>query len=109
MSTPIIFTPEMMRGIISGEKTKACRNPGPVIKCIQKEGHTIWVRENFYEKGHRIPFSGPSGVDWEDANWSNLKEVLYAVDSDIPTSKPREYWWRSRPSIHMPRWPHTIH
>ncbi|RIU55278.1 hypothetical protein D1615_20935 [Klebsiella pneumoniae] len=104
MPTPMIFTPNMMKGIISGEKTQTCRKPGPSITGIQKYGDTIWVRENFYEKGRWNPNSGPDDVDWEDANWSSLKEVLYAVDCDKPTSKPPEYWWRSRPSIHMPQW-----
>ncbi|MBQ0600904.1 hypothetical protein J7S78_13985 [Klebsiella oxytoca] len=104
MSTPLIFTPNMMIGMISGDKTQTCRIPGPAIKGIHNTGDTIWVRENFYEKGHWHPFSDPNGVNWEDANWSSLKEVRYSADSDKPTSKPPEYWWRSRPSIHMPRW-----
>lgn len=103
---PLIFTPEMMKGIISGAKTQTCRNPGlrsPVAHLTANEG-TIWVRENFYEKGRWHPFSVPDGVDWEDACWNSLHEVVYTVDNPRPTSKPDDYWWRSRPSIHMPRW-----
>jgi len=68
-------------------------------------GDRLWVRESFYEHGH---WQG-GGYDPEDSYFVNDKQVLYPADGiQRPAERKREDFWRSRPSIHMPRWASRI-
>ncbi|ORM66095.1 hypothetical protein [Pantoea rwandensis] len=76
------------------------------IKCpFGAVGYRLWVRENFFEHGH---WEG-GGYDPEDSYFVSDKQVLYPADGvKRPTQRTREDFWRSRPSIHMPRWASRI-
>lgn len=68
-------------------------------------GDRLWVRESFYEHGH---WQG-GGYDPEDSYFVSDKQVLYPADGiQRPSERKREDFWRSRPSIHMPRWASRI-
>ncbi|WP_394515002.1 hypothetical protein [Pantoea sp. SGAir0215] len=68
-------------------------------------GDRLWVRESFYEHGH---WQG-GGYDPEDSYFVSDKQVLYPADGiQRPFERKREDFWRSRPSIHMPRWASRI-
>jgi len=68
-------------------------------------GDRLWVRESFYEHGH---WQG-GGYDPEDSYFVSAKQVLYPADGiQRPSELKREYFCRSRPSIHMPRWASRI-
>ncbi|HHK8874981.1 TPA: hypothetical protein ACQZB3_000561 [Escherichia coli] len=68
-------------------------------------GNRLWVRESFYEHGH---WQG-GGYDPEDSYFVSDKQVLYPADGiQRPAERKREDFWRSRPSIHMPRWASRI-
>ncbi|WP_336715089.1 hypothetical protein [Pantoea ananatis] len=68
-------------------------------------GDRLWVRESFYEHGC---WQG-GGYDPEDSYFVSDKQVLYPADGiKRPSERKREDFWRSRPSIHMPRWASRI-
>ncbi|WP_425028519.1 hypothetical protein [Pantoea brenneri] len=68
-------------------------------------GDRLWVRESFYEHGY---WQG-GGYDPEDSYFVSDKQVLYPADGiKCPSERKREDFWRSRPSIHMPRWASRI-
>lgn len=68
-------------------------------------GDRLWVRESFYEHGH---WQG-GGYDPEDSYFVSDKQVLFPADGiQRPSERKREDFWRSRPSIHMPRWASRI-
>lgn len=68
-------------------------------------GDQLWVRESFFEHGH---YEG-GGYDPEDSLFVSDKKVLYPADGvKRPPQRWREDFWRSRPSIHMPRWASRI-
>jgi len=68
-------------------------------------GDRLWVRESFYEHGH---WQG-GGYDPEDSYFVSDKQVLYPADGiQRPSERKRDDFWRSRPSIHMPRWASRI-
>lgn len=68
-------------------------------------GDRLWVRESFYEHGR---WQG-GGYDPEDSYFVSDKQVLYPADGiQRPAERKREDFWRSRPSIHMPRWASRI-
>ncbi|WP_205956746.1 hypothetical protein [Pantoea stewartii] len=68
-------------------------------------GDRLWVRESFYEHGC---WQG-GGYDPEDSYFVSDKQVLYPADGiQRPSERKRDDFWRSRPSIHMPRWASRI-
>lgn len=68
-------------------------------------GDRLWVRESFYEHGC---WQG-GGYDPEDSYFVSDKQVLYPADGiKRPSERKRDDFWRSRPSIHMPRWASRI-
>ncbi|MBK0095231.1 hypothetical protein IBT49_04535 [Erwinia sp. S63] len=77
-----------------------------LAKCpLGAVGERLWVRENFFEHGH---WQG-GGYDREDSYFVSDKQVLYPADGvKRPAQRAREDFWRSRPSIHMPRWASRI-
>jgi len=86
-----------------------CEQPGPEvfgaytedgdfgIKCpYGKPGDRLWVRENFLQLMRGEVAAG---------------DVKYlATEDPRSTATPRNigFWWRKRPSIHMPRWASRI-
>ncbi|CAN0154816.1 unnamed protein product [Ectocarpus sp. 12 AP-2014] len=135
---PILFNGDMVRALLDGRKTQTRRvikspppegcglievgtfapividqkgeqQPGPDtfgafsecgewgLKCpYGQPGDRLWVRENFL---HLIHGDEPeSGVKY-----------CASIDSrSTGSSKNPGYWWRKRPSIHMPRWASRI-
>lgn len=74
-----------------------------------KPGDRLWVRESWFQRGEWNPYCGPEGVDLEDARWIGSKEIVYAADRPKPKGDPnKRIFWRSRPSIHLPRWASRI-
>jgi len=134
---PIIFNADMVRAVLDGRKTQTRRimTPQPAddiqlhefpnksllgwlsslehkhgsftahICPFGQPGDRLWVRESFYEHGH---WQG-GGYDPEDSYFVSDKQVLYPADGiQRPAERKREDFWRSRPSIHMPRWASRI-
>jgi hypothetical protein len=60
-------------------------------------GSRLWVRENFWPRPHRTERDMINGADtWEP--------VEYDADlSDIQREQLREWGWKMKPSIHIPR------
>lgn len=103
------FTEEVARSIIASQ---FCPFGQP--------GDRLWVRETFYEAGNsgqaypeddeysawygsRYPWYSADGVPpvlgknaWGIAEGFHVKRSFHPVCN--------KYWWRKRPSIHMPRW-----
>lgn len=125
---PILFKDEMIRAILEGRKTQTRRvvKGAPVnmvrfigaddkptgefgaclthdlvinkhVRCpYGKPGDRLWVRENFLQLMHGQVTDG---------------RVKYCASIDprsTGTPKNDGYWWRKRPSIHMPRWASRI-
>lgn len=117
---PILFKDDMIRAILEGRKTqtrrivKPCKckeslcelapheiageiNRGHYRNCpYGKPGDRLWVRENFLQLMHGQVTDG---------------RVKYCASIDprsTGTPKNDGYWWRKRPSIHMPRWASRI-
>lgn len=134
---PILFNGAMVRAVLNGSKTQTRRMLSPrhleliglaarAGECYPLEsgqqhansqsyyrefcpfgavGDRLWVRESFFEHGR---YEG-GGYDPEDSYFVSDKQVLYPSDGVTrPTQRKREDFWRSRPSIHMPRWASRI-
>ena len=65
-------------------------------------GDRLWVRESWHQRGKWLLPGWPE-VDADDAYWNGSREIVYAADAKRPGHD-----WRSRPSIHMPRWASRI-
>ena len=114
---PIIFSDEMVRAILAGEKTQTRRvmKPQPVnlVDAIQWEkcpqgipGDRLWVRETWAAPGY-LDHRKPSDIeDWNP--------ILYRADGFIARQFAVDKNWLSsmfgrwRPSIFMPRWASRI-
>lgn len=107
-SRPILFSGPMVRAILEGRKTQTRRPLKPQPICgddpnwirppcpYGKPGDRLWVRENFLQLMHGKVTDG---------------RVKYCASIDprsTGTPKNDGYWWRKRPSIHMPRWDSRI-
>lgn len=134
---PILLNAEMVRAVLDGRKTQTSRMLTPrqlkmidaaasIGECYPLEsghqhensqsyyrewcpfgavGDRLWVRESFYEHGC---WQG-GGYDPEDSYFVSDKQVLYPADGiKRPSERKRDDFWRSRPSIHMPRWASRI-
>lgn len=126
---PILFSGPMVRAILEGRKTQTRRavkraedmefdpcdpSYGPFWKpyCTGvpesvkvpcpygKIGDRLWVRESGYQPPHLTPKMLREGAD----TWPHY---IYSADGD-EKEWCRENGWKSRPSIHMPRWASRI-
>lgn len=118
---PIIFRPEFVRKILSGEKTQTRRISTKRCCPYGAEGDRLWVRETWaqwamYTEHHYNDADGYSRCSerWVDMTPSDFDDpgdgvsapvgpVAYLADGQPP--KIPDYrlgCWR--PSIHMPRW-----
>lgn len=123
---PILFSSEMVRAILDGRKTQTRRviTPQPLVdfnlrfpinwkssmfkttedfaaRCSYGHlGDRLWVRENGCERPDRSPKMMRDGAN----TWPRY---MYDAD-DCDHAQLREWGWRRRPSIHMPRWASRI-
>lgn len=84
---------------------------GKVIQCpYGQPGDRLWVRENFCQDGQWCLRLGAEPDDPAGRFWSGSSRILYAADqhAELPPPIDSMNTWRSRPSIHMPRWASRI-
>ena len=118
---PILFNADMVNAILSGRKTQTRRivkptkdrngsgchlapceiagevNGGDYALCpYGQPGDRLWVRENFLYLMHG------------DVTTGDIKYCASIDSRSAAGSKNPGYWWRKRPSIHMPRWASRI-
>lgn len=123
---PILFNSEMVRAILDGRKMQTRRivkpQPSNVINDLfiwkdnaapreellafcphGKPGDLLWVRETGWERPERTPKMMREGADtWEP--------YYFDVDgyTDLEREQFKEWGFKRRPSIHMPRWASRI-
>jgi hypothetical protein len=128
---PILFSSEMVRAILAGQKTQTRRvmKPQPSAQVYQYcsfnafypalpddehapnyneehrslygvTGDRLWVRENGWERPDRTDKMMREGAD----TWTRYQ---YDAD-DCDHDQLREWGWKRRPSIFMPRWASRI-
>lgn len=128
--TGLMFKAPLVRAILDGRKTQTRRvvkadwiqseraplqtNPGRFhFWCsgehdcpFGKPGDRIYVRENFYQDGQWCLRTGCEPDDPNGRFWSGSSRILFAADcgGNLPPPMDSMSTWRSRPSIHMPRW-----
>lgn len=127
---PILFKDDMIRAILEGRKCQTRRllkpqpeQPGPGYYFDAYNGGPQW---NWWDKDHRqhlgqifkCPYGKPGDRLWVRENFLQLMHgqvtdgrVKYCASIDprsTGTPKNDGYWWRKRPSIHMPRWASRI-
>jgi hypothetical protein len=75
----------------------------PYVLCpYGQPGDRLWVRESWFQRGKWLPQDTPN-ADADDVSWCGSQEIAYAANVKRPGHD-----WRSRPSIHMPRWASRI-
>ena len=120
---PILFSATMVRAILDGSKTQTRRvAKGEVLQWLEREkfspafvadagnhlcpygqsGDRLWVRESWFQRGKWL-LQGVPNADADDIYWCGTQEIAYAANVKRPGHD-----WRSRPSIHMPRWASRI-
>ena len=92
----------------------------PIICPYGRPGDRLWVRENFWQAGDYHA----TYPDDDQGAWFGSRRVFYSADG-TPPNEPNNHYpnglrngkysaaepnriWRSRPSIHMPRWASRI-
>ncbi len=87
---------EFQRGVFHYESTSALSGPYPIGYAV---GDRLWVRESGWERPERTPAMMREGAD----TWARF---YYAADGLQQGERDdlREWGFKPRPSIHMPRW-----
>jgi len=127
---PILFSGSMVRAILEGRKTQTRRalkpqpldviktpvggepkwvvltehNPyhGKMIRCrLGNPGDRLWVRETGWEPPTLTDKRLRDGADTWPKYW-------YSADNDPQEQYLKEWGWKRRPSIFMPRWASRI-
>lgn len=112
---PILFSGAMVRAILEGRKTQTRRViPNDWWRCLDPDdeddraaaipqcpygvpGDRLWVRETWWQIPEPTARQLRDGAD----TWP---KVAYAADeSDVEREENREFGWKLRPSIFMPR------
>lgn len=121
---PILFSGPMVRAILAGTKTQTRRvckardvsgqplseYSGDALDALVrslspygKPGDRLWVRENGWQRPERTQRMMRDGADtWEP--------YYYDADgyTDLEREQFKEWGFKRRPSIHMPRWASRI-
>lgn len=83
--------------ILNDEKTSVIDGHNQFFSCpYGQPGDRLWVRENFLQLMHGQVTDG------------RMKYCASIDPRSTGTPKNDGYWWRKRPSIHMPRWASRI-
>lgn len=128
MERPIIFSGPMVRAILEGRKTQTRRviKPQPTREIEPGKGDSsVWFESSYHAKGIRCPYGKPGDQLWvRESGWQpkdpSIRELrdgadtwpqwAYSADgySDMDIERFKQWGWKSRPSIHMPRWASRI-
>jgi hypothetical protein len=116
---PILFSAEMVRAILEGQKTQTRRKMKPAKAKRPKR----WLIDDAAVNGLVCPYGEPGDLLWVREAWRVHKsydvlnaarvygamggDVAYCVDY-LATPRNEDFWGRGRPSIHMPRWASRI-
>lgn len=132
MGIPILFSGEMVRAILDGRKTQTRRviKPQPLLSNVAlgcasaeerqrlelqwlvdndcphgKPGDLLWVRETWLELDRSGWCDPAKPKDWYDAAFGRINAIAYRANADTEAERIRkEYGYKWRPSIFMPRW-----
>jgi hypothetical protein len=102
--------PEYRHGVLFPQGSSTGYSPSILAWACPygRPGDRLWVRENFYQDGQWSLRLGCEPDDPRGGFWSATSRVIYAADgTPLPDPIPGNQW-RSRPSIHMPRWASRI-
>ena len=116
---PIIFSAPMVRALLDGTKTQTRRvvktkyiDAAPPVHFYRflrescpygQPKDELWVRENGWERPERTPKMMHDGAD----TWPPYQYDAVDHQGDIDYQL-KEWGWKRRPSIHMPRWASRI-
>lgn len=134
---PILFSGGMVMAILEGRKTQTRRvmKPQPKHPAVSQSdayplswyghgdlgidpevwncpygvpGDRLWVRETWWSIPEPSVSDLRDGADtWPEPTGPQEQRVAYAADGDDPVSV-RQWGWKLRPSIFMPRWASRI-
>lgn len=111
---PILFNGDMVRAILDGRKTQTRR----VIKGVGPDNWLKGASNHVVHAANKCPYGQPGDRLWVRESFLHLMhgdvtagDIKYCARIDsrsTDNSKNSGYWWRKRPSIHMPRWASRI-
>ena len=116
MEHPIIFSGEMVRAVLKGQKTQTRRviNPQPPQDSLWDEpSHLFIIEGSGFGIMRHCPYGKSGDSLWVRETWRTAEApggVFYRADAtdymiEISTLSNGKPW---RPSIHMPRWASRI-